>query len=202
MKKISAILLATCFATPAAPALAKDTKHIPDYFPLRVGDWWKYRSTYNGNTSEFTITVVKKDGDLIEVDTTSTNLIQDWYKKGNGLVEVHKEAYPKNNMVAEFKPVKKWLKNPLVVGDKWEWSGTGMMNTQISSHDEVKAAVDVAVPAGKFSTMEVDSKVNQGGADVAKTYFYADGIGLVKSMTDSGGVKSTTELIDYSFKKK
>ena len=202
MKKISAILLATCFATLAGAAVAKEPKHIPDYFPLRVGDWWKYRSAYSGKTSEFTITVVKKDGDLIEVDTTSTNLIQDWYKKTGDMVEVHKEAFPKNNMTVDFKPVKKWLKNPMAVGDKWEWSGTGMMNTAMSSHDECKASVQVAVPAGKFSAMEVDSKVNQGGVDVAKTYFYADGIGLVKSMTDSGGVKSTTELIDYSFKKK
>jgi hypothetical protein len=35
----------------------------------------------------------------------------------------------------------------------------------------------------------------------SKTYWYANWIGLVKSTTESGTVKSTTELVDYSFKK-
>jgi len=41
------------------------------------------------------------------------------------------------------------------------------------------------------------TKVVQGGAPVTKTYWYAPGVGLVKSMTDTGSVKSTTELIAH-----
>jgi hypothetical protein len=46
--------------------------------------------------------------------------------------------------------------------------------------------------------MKVMTKVVQGGAPVTKTYWYAPGVGLVKSMTDTGAVKSTTELIEHS----
>jgi hypothetical protein len=36
---------------------------------------------------------------------------------------------------------------------------------------------------------------------MTKTYWYADGVGLVKSMTDSGQIKYGWELVAYSFKK-
>ena len=57
----------------------------------------------------------------------------------------------------------------------------------------------VSVPAGKFEAMKLMTKVVQprGGAPVTKTYWYAPGVGLVKSMTDTGSVKSTTELLEY-----
>jgi len=55
----------------------------------------------------------------------------------------------------------------------------------------------VSVAAGKFEAMKVITKVVQGGAPVTKTYWYAPGVGLVKSMTDTGSVKSTTELIAH-----
>ena len=42
------------------------------------------------------------------------------------------------------------------------------------------------------------TKVVQGGAPVTKTYWYAPGVGMVKSMTDTGAVKSTTELLEHS----
>lgn len=39
-------------------------------------------------------------------------------------------------------------------------------------------------------------------AKVLKSYDYADGIGLVRSHAETGGVTSDCELIDYSFKTK
>jgi hypothetical protein len=48
--------------------------------------------------------------------------------------------------------------------------------------------------------MKVKTTVIQGGAPVTKTYWYAPGVGLVKSMTDTGSVKSNTELLEYSVK--
>ena len=50
--------------------------------------------------------------------------------------------------------------------------------------------------------MKVETKVLQGGSLVTRTYWYAHSVGLVKSMTDTGSVKSTTLLLDYSFKKR
>jgi len=44
------------------------------------------------------------------------------------------------------------------------------------------------------------TRIEQGGAHATKTSWYAPGIGLVRQATDSSGVTSTTDLIDYSFR--
>lgn len=181
----------------------------PDYFPLRVGDWWKFKSTTaDGKQSEFTIKVLsdEKQADgttLILVETaTSFQSIHDWYSKPNGQVLMHRQAFPKNAaMKVEYQPVRPYLKNPLSAGAAWQWKGKGMFGVEIEESSQVTGAETVEVPAGKFQAMKVITKVVQGGTPVTKTYWYANWIGLVKSMTDTGSVKSTSELVEYSFKK-
>ena len=174
-----------------------------DYFPLNVGDSWKYRSTTaDGKQSEFTIKVLneeKENGNtLYLVETVSTfQPIHDWYSKPNGWVLMHHQEYVKTGQKAEYQPTKQFLKNPLTSGDSWQWKGKGMMGLEIDESNEVSGPETVTVPAGKFEAMKVMTRVVQGGAPVTKTYWYAAGVGLVKSMTDTGSVKSTTELIAH-----
>jgi len=177
-----------------------------DYFPLRVGDSWKYRSTTaDGKQSEFSIKVLseeKENGNqLYLVETVSTfSPIHDWYSKPNGWVLMHRQEYVKTGMKAEYLPTKQFLKNPLRSGESWQWKGKGMMGLEIDESNEVAGPETVSVPAGKFEAMKVTTKVVQGGTPVTKTYWYAGGVGLVKSMTDTGSVKSTTELLEHSGK--
>ena len=174
-----------------------------DYFPLRVGDSWKYRSTTaDGKQSEFTIKVLseeKEDGNpLYLVETVSTfQPIHDWYSKPSGWILMHRQEYVKTGMKAEYQPTKQFLKNPLTSGDSWSWKGKGMMGLEIDESNQVSGPESVSVPVGKFEAMKVTTKVVQGGAPVTKTYWYAPGVGLVKSMTDTGSVKSTTELVAH-----
>ena len=172
----------------------------PDYFPLKVGDSWNYRITSAGKTSNFTIKVVKQTGDQFQVETTSTQVIDDWYSKSAGWVQIHKTAYPKSKMTADMKPPRKLLKNPLMAGEKWDWKGTGMMGVSMEEHNKVVGAALVKVPAGEFGAMRLDTACTQGGAKVSKVYYYAPNVGMVKSETESSGVKSTCELMDWSFK--
>jgi hypothetical protein len=175
-----------------------------DYFPLNVGDSWKYRSTTaDGKQSDFTIKVLneaKENGNtLYLVETVSTfQPIHDWYSKPSGWVLMHRQEYVKSGQKAEYQPTKQFLKNPLTSGDSWTWKGKGMMGLDIDESNEVSGPETVTVAAGKFEAMKVTTKVVQGGAPVTKTYWYAPGVGLVKSMTDTGAVKSTTELIEHS----
>ena len=174
-----------------------------DYFPLSVGDSWKYRSTTaDGKQSEFTVKVLneeKENGNtLYLVETVSTyQPIHDWYSKPSGWVLMHRQEYVKTGNKAEYQPTKQFLKNPLTSGDSWTWKGKGMMGLEIDESNEVSGPETVSVAAGKFEAMKVMTKVVQGGAPVTKTYWYAPGVGLVKSMTDTGSVKSTTELIAH-----
>ena len=111
---------------------------------------------------------------------------------------MQKQEYVKTGNKAEYQPTKQFLKNPLMSGDSWHWKGKGMMGLEIDESNQVAGPETVTVPAGKFEAMKVMTNVVQGGARVTKTYWYAPGVGLVKSMTDTGSVKSTTELLEYS----
>jgi len=175
-----------------------------DYFPLAVGNSWKYRSTTaDGKQSEFSIKVLSEEKNngstLYLVETVSTfQLIHDWYSKPSGWVLMHRQEYVKAGNKAEYQPTKQFLKNPLTSGDSWHWHGKGMMGLEIDESNQVSGPETVSVAAGKFDAMKVTTNVVQGGAPVTKTYWYAPGVGLVKSMTDTGAVKSTTELLEYS----
>ncbi|HEX8652593.1 MAG TPA: hypothetical protein VF708_17385 [Pyrinomonadaceae bacterium] len=204
------ILLALAGAFGQKPGAGQKQKEPPpDYFPLRVGDWWKYQSTTaDGKQSEFTMTVLadEKQADGVvfhKVEIKSTIPIHEWYSKPSGWVLWHREFYTSNeSMKVAFEPVRQYLKNPLTTGATWSWKGKGMMGVDIDESNQVIGSEAVEVPAGKFQAMKVESKVNQGGTAVTKTYWYANWVGLVKSMTDTGAVKSTSVLMDYSFKKK
>lgn len=175
-----------------------------DYFPLRVGDSWKYRSTTaDGKQSEFSIKVLSEEKEagnpLYLVETVSAfQPIHDWYSKPSGWVLMHRQEYVKTGNKAEYQPTRQFLKNPLTSGDSWQWKGKGMMGLEIDESNAVSGPETVSVPAGKFEAMKVTTNVVQGGAPVIKTYWYAPGVGLVKSMTDTGAVKSTTELLEYT----
>ena len=53
--RIMAVLVLILLAL-AAAAGQKQKEPRPDYFPLRVGDWWKHQSTTaDSKQSEFTI---------------------------------------------------------------------------------------------------------------------------------------------------
>lgn len=209
--KLAFTLMLTLLAAIAGIA-QKPKDPPPDYFPLRVGDFWKYRATTaDGKQSEFTMKVLstEKEGEssLYLLEIMSTQPVHVWYSKPAGWVLEHRHAYPQSNQKGEFQPVKQYLKNPLKAGDSWQWKGKQpMLTTENEEANQVTGPELIEVPAGKFQAMKVVTKLNQGGMPVTKTYWYANWVGLVKSITEiempSGGFKTTAELLDYSFKKK
>jgi hypothetical protein len=180
----------------------------PDYYPLEVGAWLQYQSTTsNGNKSEFKITVLNEekqpDGNpWKKTEIKSGIAINEWYSKPSGWVLWHREFYSSNGQKVDFKPVRKFLKNPLSQGDTWQWEGKGMMDVDIKESSQVVGAEEVVVPAGKFQTMKVVVEGTQGGKDVKKTMWFANHIGMVKGLTEMNSFQSTSELVDYSFKHK
>jgi hypothetical protein len=188
----------------------KQKEPPPDYFPLRVGDWWKYQISgmADGKTSEYTMKVLAEekqpDGTAqYQVEIMSTMASHIWYSKPSGWVLRHREAYPHNEtMKVTFEPVRQYLKNPPTAGATWQWKGKGMMGVEIDESNTVIGPEMVEVPAGKFQAMKVETNLIQGGSPVKLTYWYANWIGFVKGVTESGTFKSTSVLLDYSFKKK
>lgn len=204
IRTLAAMLAVLCLFGSAWAQRPKDKEPPPDYFPLRVADWWSYRSTTaDGKQSEFTMKVLSEDKGVFLVEIQSPMwALHESYSKPPGSVMWRREAFPKNNASVAFEPSRQYLKNPLGAGQTWSWKGKGMMGVDVDETSTVAASELVTVPAGKFQAMKVVTKVVQGGALVTKTYWYANWVGLVKSMTESGPVTSTTELMDYSFRRK
>lgn len=182
----------------------------PDYFPLKKGDWWQYRSTnVSGETTGSTMRVVdiEKQPDqsiryVLEVvgEGPYAQPIRDWYSKPKGWVITHKQLYVKTNQEAPFVPEKRYLKNPLRKGETWNWSGTGTaMSVNISTENLVAGEELVDVPAGKFHAMKVITHVTQAGSVLTQNYWYAPNVGLVQStwQGDTTASLAPTVLLDW-----
>jgi hypothetical protein len=207
MSKLRAFLIITLtpFLLVISIAAKKSNPVAVDHFPLRVGDSWTYRSTTSA--TEYSLKVLSEekqaDGTIRSLVETSAGVkVQTWYSKAGGRVLMHEERYPEHEaLVAKYEPPRQYLQNPLVAGSKWEWTGKDYTFTDIHEKNKVVGFEKVTVPAGKFRAMKVVSQVTAGKAGMTKTYWYADGVGLVKSTTEGGQIKYGWELIDYSFKK-
>ena len=85
-------------------------------------------------------------------------------------------------------------------GSTWRWSGAGRANVRVDESNEVLPSERIETPAGRFDALKVVTALEQGGVRAMKTSWYAPGVGLVRQATDTSGMTSTTDLIDYSFK--
>lgn len=179
----------------------------PDYYPLKVGDWWEYESTTStGNKSSFKVEVLSQqnrgdNGELYEVKIQSGIEINEWYSKPNGWVLWHEEVYPSKGQRVEFKPVRKFLKNPMISGDSWEWIGKGIMGVEIQELSQVVGSEEVKVPAGNFNTLKVVIDLTQAGVKMKKTMWFADQIGMIKSTLEGSSFQTTSELVKYNLKR-
>jgi hypothetical protein len=201
-----ALALAMCFIA-GFPIMAKTPPPPPDYFPLASGYWWTYKSVEKG--WEFTIKVVGMEkignANCYKVETSTADgkvSFVEYYTKDTGKVFVIRQVYPSSKMSVDYNPIREFLHNPLKVSDSWNWKGKGMMDVDIDDTITVMENTKVEVPGGKFSAAEVVSKIIQGGAETKKTYWYAPDVGLVKSFTDTGSIKSTMVLVKYNLKAK
>jgi hypothetical protein len=207
MKKIRPLTvtaLALCFLTLSAIAQKSDAP-APDYFPLRVGDSWSYRSKDGDTEHSLKVMNEEKQADgtvryLVEKRAGATVLMV--FSKAGGWVLLHSERYPEHEgLEVKYEPAKQYLQDPLVAGSKWTWKGKDYTQTDIDEKHEVAGLEDVTVLAGKFRAMKIVSRI-VGAAPLTRTTWYVEGVGLVKSETDGGQIKYGWELADYSFKKK
>lgn len=194
----------TIFLLTMSVLAQKSEAPVPDYFPLRVGDSWTYR---NGAT-EFSLKVTSQekqaDGTIrYEVEKLAGAKVVTVYSKAGGWVLMHSERYPEHEgLEMKYEPARRYLKDPLVAGAQWGWTGKDYTQTDLEEDSQVTGPEDVTVAAGKFRATKVVTKVAGTSTPMTKSNWYADGVGLVKSTTEAGQINYGSELKDYSFKKK
>jgi hypothetical protein len=175
-----------------------------DFFPLRVGDSWTYRNTEEGG---YTLKVLSEEPQhgapaRYVVEVLAGAKIHKVFSKTEGWVLFHSEGYPEHEgLQAAYEPPKQYLPNPLLPGQKWEWSGKDPTQVEHRESNRVVGFENVTVPAGKFRAVKIVTEIT-GASPMTRTTWYAADVGLVKSTTVGGQIKYGSELTDYSFKKK
>jgi hypothetical protein len=206
IKTLAAITLATlALGSGAAARKPKPAKPDADYFPLRVGDSWTYRNIESGGYTLKVLSEEPHEGGTVRyvVELNSGVIIRSVFSKADGWVLFHAENYPEHEgLQATYEPPKQYLPNPLVAGQKWEWTGKDPTQMEHREKHRVVGLENITVPAGKFRAMKITSEITGVGVPMTKTSWYAPGVGLVKSTTQGGQMQYGFDLTDYSFKKK
>jgi hypothetical protein len=204
MKKIAPIV-AIVLLSFGAHAARKPQAPV-DYFPLKAGYSWTYRAIKD--EGGFAIKVLSEEPQRegpprYVVELSSGVKVLSTFSKSGGWVLLLEERYPEHEGLAvKYDPPRQYLPDPLVRGAKWDWKGRDYTQTERRESNVVEGLETVTVPAGKFRALKIVSTVATENAAMVKTYWYADGVGLVKTTTDAGHIKYGQELADYSFKKK
>lgn len=205
IRAFHAIALTTVLLTTGATA-QKSKPAAADYFPLRVGDSWTYRSTNGGTDYKRKVLSEEKQVDgttRFLMETSMGTRIQTLFSKVNGWVLMHTERYlDQERPEVEYKPAKQYLANPLITGSKWQWDGKDPTQPEREEINEVVGFEKITVPAGQFRAMKVVNHAPGTSPGMTEICWYADGVGLVKSATEGGQTKHVWELVDYSFKKR
>jgi hypothetical protein len=208
MKKVGILaalgLAALVFAAEAKVKKKEPPKATPDYFPLQAGYKWTYRNLEEGG---YTLSVVNEESPAegpvrFTIELLSGVKVHRVYSKTKDWVLFHSEDYPEHEgLKSTYDPPRQYLPNPLVAGQKWEWSGKDPTQVEYRESSRAVAFEEVTVPAGKFRAMKVVTEVSGASILKIRTNWYADGVGLVKSSTEAGQIKYGSELTDYTFKK-
>jgi hypothetical protein len=179
----------------AAGAPALKGKVEPLYYPTRLGDKLVYEMQTGGAGTEITEVVTqveKKDEALI----VSIERELKGRKVAPSQFSVSEKGVTRVATSGRELPVPMpLLKLPGKPGDTWTWepdpAGAAPRKTTYTLGKEE----EVEVPAGKFKALRVESELDLGGNVIKGTLWYAPGVGLVKSVTSSGGGTGRTQVL-------
>src|SRR3954469_19462642 len=121
MKILTCTIFLCAFFALTGDALAQRSAKTPaakDYFPMRVGDSWKYHMI--DEEAEYTLKVFsaekQADGSMLYLLEKMAGIqIHDWYSKPDGWVLLHREAYlGQEGVEIKYETPRQFLQNPLV----------------------------------------------------------------------------------------
>ncbi|MDP1629239.1 MAG: hypothetical protein Q8L57_01315 [bacterium] len=173
---------------------------LNDYFPLAIGNQWRYKVKIGALTAEDLIFQIAYQDEINEKLTyvlQDTNAVQsENYEKTPEAVLVHK----RNDQM--FDPPQPIILFPLSAGAQKNWQE----ETGISGELKIVKEETVRVPAGKFKAwrIQIEKNDNKGDLISRSIRWFAPGIGMIKeesAITVSGKkIKFLAELAEYHLK--
>lgn len=203
--RLSSVLLAAVLLTSVGRAQTLTLKESTPLFPLTPGNTWTYKVTGDKDAKAATVKVsgIEKFG-----DTTAARL--EWSRGGKliatELYTVEKDGVYKveNGGVKFDKPIC-FIRIPLPK-DKENWKFESKVGDKENKGTFTVGRETVTVPAGTYKDavtvssrdFKVDVRSETGGldskTDMTVKYWYAEKVGLVKSVVEIGGASVTLEL--------
>ncbi len=189
------LLCGVALAAETAPATTKTATE--PYYPLAVGNQWDYAVHANGNDTEISNRVAKKeviDGEtLYRIDTSAGGQVSASEHLRHAQAGLYRDRF--NGL--EFSPPIILLKNPPTPGETWE------TDTKVGDQDfKVKCVIgdfeEVRVPAGKFKALTLNVSTTVGPDTYVSDYWFAPGTGIVQQNLDLAGTKAVLRLKKFS----
>lgn len=172
------------------------TDAAPNYYPLKQGNKWTHRLLVGDQqrgtiVSEVTATETVDGKELAKLEA-SVN--------GQVLASEHLQVTPEGVLRHKFNgmevtPPVLLLKYPVKDGDKWEIK-TAAGGDKLNGTATVTLE-DVKVVAGEYKKavkVMLDFTIENTQQQVKTTYWFADGIGMVKQDLNAGNLKVIQEL--------
>ena len=191
MKPLSCLLLALPLLVEVSAVRGQEKLEESPYYPLQVGNTWHYRAGDN----KFIIRVAKheKVGDVL---CARVEIVVEGKVTSFEHVAARKEGLFRHSFEGkEVKPPVCFLRLPPAEGESWKvdskLDGEALTGTFKEGREK-----RVAVPAGSFENVVVSAgqDLDANGAKVNVTYYFAEGVGMIKQVIEIAGQKVVVEL--------
>jgi len=196
--------LAACFM--AGSAFCSSTKE-PEYFPMKVGNFWRYKVSMTGTGPywmDFRVTGREKVGKLhpfrVEIfDTRSRIKTVEFYAPSKEGIRMAGTVDQETGKTVPAREPGLYLPIAAKAGTSWV-SEKGDDPEKPIETKKIIGIEPVAVPAGNFRALRVSGEKRLGTDSRLKfNIWYAPGVGVVKMTIETPAIRQVQELETYGF---
>jgi len=176
----------------AAP-IPRDATKV-NYFPLSKGSTWNYTADAEDPSASFAVNITEsaeKNGRIVSTlkyQFDGSDQSEQMATDAAGVYRASEGNFDKPIVV---------LKYPLAAGSTWE-SKMPLGGASPTAKAKVKGVVEIEVPAGKFSAMEVEFVSTDPKRPNTLTAWYAPNVGVIKQTSNYDGRITTIELTKFT----
>ncbi|MBX9623853.1 MAG: hypothetical protein K2X82_08555 [Gemmataceae bacterium] len=182
---------------PTAAPVPAPVKKPGLLYPTTVGTRWVYERTDAAGRSRegertFVLTRSGFDGQTLRLDLDERSADGNT-RRTYQVILTHDGAFKSQVGVEKTDRPYRIIRHPFRAGDRWK------LNHRVSDQPVVGASTawgveEVRVPAGVYDAYRVDVDHTWLGFNLSTTYWYAPGVGLVKTVHNDGGGDWVTVL--------
>ncbi len=166
-----------------------------NYYPLQVGNEWKYKVEAGGNSAQAVSTITK----IEEIDGVSLARLEATVN-GNVVANENlrsddKGVFRYRNNGQEINPPILLLRYPAKSGDKWNDDIT--VGKEKGKYLCETREENVEVPFGKFKAMKVTVTLEAKMQKVTTSYWFVKDVGFVKQTVEAGDLVINMDLESF-----